>query len=164
MSIQDWGAIGEIVGGIAVVASLIYLAVQIRQNTEQISQSIEANRLAAFERNIDAGNRIRELIILNPELAELFTRGLENYDELQDTDKLRFGMLMRNMFSEMQGAYVRQLSVGSDPDAFAGSARILDSLLEHGGVRAWLDKGDPDWRPEFTAFVRERLAQFRQAK
>jgi hypothetical protein len=63
----------------------------------------------------------------------------------------------------MQGAYVRQLSVGSDPDAFAGSARILDSLLEHGGVRAWLDKGDPDWRPEFTAFVHERLAQFRQA-
>lgn len=30
MTIQDWGAIGEIVGGVAVVVTLIYLATQIR--------------------------------------------------------------------------------------------------------------------------------------
>lgn len=33
MSIQEWAAIAEIVGALAVVASLVYLAVQIRQNT-----------------------------------------------------------------------------------------------------------------------------------
>lgn len=162
MTIQDWGAIGEIVGGIAVVASLVYLAAQIRQNTQQIAQGVESNRLAAFERNIAAGNRIRELIILNPDLAELFSRGLESFGHLQHTDKVRFGMLMRNVFSEMQGAYVRQLSVSEDPHAFAGSARILDSLLASAGVREWLEVGDPDWRPEFEEFVRERLAVFQQ--
>ena len=36
MSIQDWAAIGEIVGAIAVIVTLIYLATQIRQNTRQI--------------------------------------------------------------------------------------------------------------------------------
>ena len=33
MSIQDWGAVGEIVGAIAVVVTLLYLATQIRENT-----------------------------------------------------------------------------------------------------------------------------------
>jgi len=33
MSIQDWGSVGEIVGAIGVVASLLYLAVQIRQSS-----------------------------------------------------------------------------------------------------------------------------------
>ena len=33
MTIQDWGAVGEIVGGVGVIASLLYLAVQIRQNS-----------------------------------------------------------------------------------------------------------------------------------
>ena len=163
MTIQDWGAIGEIVGGIAVVASLVYLAAQIRQNTQQIAHGVETNRLAAFERNIQAGNRIREVIFLNPELAALFARGLESFDKLQDLDALRFSMLMRNMFSEMQGAYVRQMSVSDDPEAFEGNARILNSLLAYTGVREWLDQGDPDWRPEFEAFVHERLAKFRQS-
>ena len=32
MTIQDWGAIGEIVGGLAVIVTLGYLAFQLRQN------------------------------------------------------------------------------------------------------------------------------------
>ena len=32
MTIQEWGAIGEIIGGVAVVASLVYLAMQIRRS------------------------------------------------------------------------------------------------------------------------------------
>jgi hypothetical protein len=39
-SIQDWGALGELVGAFAVVLTLGYLAVQIRQNTK----SMEATR------------------------------------------------------------------------------------------------------------------------
>jgi len=163
MSIQDWGAIGEIIGAIAVVASLVYLAAQIRQNTQQIVHSVESNRLAAFERNIAAGNRIRELIILNPELADLFMRGLKSYAELKPTDDLRFAMLMRNMFSEMQGAFIRQMSVNYDATAYAGNTQILDSLLKNTGVREWLEFGDADWRPEFAEFVRERLAAFRES-
>ena len=31
MSIQDWGAVGELVGGVTVIVTLIYLAVQLRQ-------------------------------------------------------------------------------------------------------------------------------------
>ena len=33
MNLQDWGAIGEVVSALAVVATLIYLAKQIRQHT-----------------------------------------------------------------------------------------------------------------------------------
>lgn len=44
MTILELGAIGELVGGTAVVATLIYLAVQVRQNT----RSIENARLLAL--------------------------------------------------------------------------------------------------------------------
>ena len=36
MTLQDWGAIGEVVGALAVVVTLIYLAKQIGQNTRAI--------------------------------------------------------------------------------------------------------------------------------
>ena len=57
MSIQDLGAIGEILGGIAVLVTLIYLAIQTRTNTkalraqthQQIAESRRNNLFLFFE-------------------------------------------------------------------------------------------------------------------
>ena len=38
MTLQDWGAIGEVVCALAVVITLIYLAKQIKQNTHAMEQ------------------------------------------------------------------------------------------------------------------------------
>jgi hypothetical protein len=34
MTLQDWGALGELVGGVAIIVSLIYVGLQIRQGTQ----------------------------------------------------------------------------------------------------------------------------------
>lgn len=162
MNWEAVGAIAEAAGAIAIFVSLIYVAAQIRQNTQQFTRSIEANQLAAFERNIESGNRIRELLILNPDLAELLSKGFKSYEGLAGQEKMRFGMLLRNIFSEMQGAYVRQLTMAHDPGKFEGSARVIDELLANLGAREWLEANEPDWRPEFREFVYERLAAIKQ--
>jgi hypothetical protein len=156
------GAIAEAVGVVAIFVSLVYVAIQIRQNTRQISRSVDATRLAAFERNIESGNRIRELLMLHPQLSELFLRGLRSYRGLDSSEKFRFGMLLRNVFSAMQGAYIRQLSVEHDPLEFQGSARVIDEILVNPGAREFLEKNEPDWRPEFREFVNGRLAAVKQ--
>lgn len=158
MTIQDWGALGEILGGIAVVASLVYLAMQIRQNTRQISHNIEATRIASLERNIETGNRLRELLIVNPDLAELFLRGMKDFGALEAAEKLRFEMLLRSIFSAFQGAYIRHLSVSADPDDFSGVARMVEAMLENPGARRCLSQAETDWRPEFRDFIAARIA------
>jgi hypothetical protein len=162
MSIQEWAAIAEIVGAVAVVASLVYLAVQIRQNTHGLSMSLKSTELAAFERNVDAGNRIREIFILNPDISELFVRGKSSYTDLRSSDKIRFGMLLSNVFSAFQGAYIRQLTYDNDPESFAGSERLLDSYIRYSGVRDWLSSNNPDWRPQFAALVQQRVHLFEE--
>ena len=164
---MNWDAIGavaEAIGSIGVLISLFYLAMQIRQNTRQISSSIEANRLSAFERNTESGNRIRELFILHPEVAELYHRGNTGLDALQGAERIRYEMLVRNIFSSIQGAYIRQLSVAHDPAGTEGMARIIDEILSSAGVCQFLDCNRPDWRPEFEEFVRERLARIKADK
>ncbi len=156
MSIQDWGAIGELIGALAVVISLIYLAVQIRQNTRQMVQNAELNRLASFERTVENGNHIRELLILNPDLVELVEKGGRSYEKLDTLEKMRFDLMYRNIFSGFQGAFARQSVVGHDPERFAGTVRILDSLLRRPGVLEWLAHGEKDWHPEFAALIEER--------
>ena len=113
MSIQDWGAIGELIGAFAVVVSLIYLAIQIRLNPRQLMQNVELNRLASFERTVETGNHLRELLILNPDLVELVEKGNRSFKELDKVEKIRFDAMYRNILSGFQGAFVRQSVVGS---------------------------------------------------
>ena len=162
MSIQEWAALAEIIGAIAVVASLIYLAVQVRQNTHELSMSLKSTELAAFERNVESGIRIRELFILNPEILDLYDRGGKSYVDLDEDDKLRFDMILRNVFSALQGAYIRQLTYGNDPTHFAGSERTLDRLVKGQGIRDYLSHNNPDWRPEFAALVQQRVRLFEE--
>ena len=159
MSIQDWGAIGEIVGAIAVVASLIYLAIQIRQNTAQISRGVESERFAAFERNAASGNRWREMLLMNPELAELFARGSKSYENLNPDERFRFGLLIRNTFSDLQVAFMRNIHVGKDDMQMAGFQRIVGHLMDNPGVCQWYKRSNVDWDPEFKNAVNEILAQ-----
>ena len=162
MNWEAVGAIAEVVGVIAIFVSLVYVAVQIRQNTQQAARNVEANELAAFERNIESGNRLRELLILHPEVTELLVKGNVSYRNLNSTEKVRFGLLLRNIFAGIQGAYVRQLAIGHDPLGFDSSALVVDDLIQHPGVREWLNRNNPDWRPEFREFVCQRLALIEQ--
>lgn len=158
------GAIAEAVGTVAIFFSLIYMAIQIRLNTKELSRSVEAERLAAFERNIESGNRARELLITYPDLAATFLQGLAASEPLLPAEKFRFELLLRNIFSSIQGAYIRQRSVSHDPQDFAGTAALLDSILINPGARRWLEKSDPDWRPEFRQFVEDRARALERRK
>ena len=157
MNWEAIGALAEAIGVIAIFVSLIYVAVQIRQNTQQVSRSIEADRLSAFERNVESGNHFRELLILHPDLLQLLLKGYKSYKKLDVPEKARFGLLLRNMFSSMQGAYIRHQSVEHDPHYFESTARLLDDILLNPGVREWLERSDLDWRPAFREFIDLRL-------
>ena len=150
-------AIGETIGAVAVVISLLYLAIQIRQNTSHIKSSIAATELAAFERNIASGNRMREFFLLNPELLEVYLKGRGSYAQLKTNEKIKFDMIVRNLFSEIQGAYIRQCSTDHDPDGFLGLAKVVDQTISCTGVKELLQLAEFDWRPEFRNFVFDRL-------
>ena len=48
LTIQDLGALGELLGWVAVLVTLVYLALQTRQNTMAISAQLDAARIAAL--------------------------------------------------------------------------------------------------------------------
>jgi len=162
MNWEAIGALSEATGVIAILISLVYVAIQIRQGTQELTRSIEANQLAAFEQNVESGNHIRELLLLHPDLVELLSDGYASYAKLDASKRMRFGMLIRNIFSSVQGAYVRQLVMAHDPEEFLGTVRVLDEVLVHRGVQEWLETNKPDWRSEFRELVDQRLETIKQ--
>ncbi len=159
MSLEDLGNLGEFVGAIAVVITLVYLALQIRQNTAHLSQNTRAVQLSALQANVESGNRVRELLILNPEVAELYLKGLQGYSQLDRPERLRFGMLVENLLGALQASYDRYVGLEIDPGRVEGIAKMLDSMLVYPGVREWWSRNRADQRSEFHELVRERLAR-----
>lgn len=65
MNWEALGALGEIAGAMAVIVTLVYLSVQIRQNTK-------ASRVAAVQAASENSSRFSELIAGDTALGEVF--------------------------------------------------------------------------------------------
>ena len=88
MNWEAAGAIGEIVGAIAVVGTLGYLALQIRQQNAATNLQIQETILTGFDEPLAliAGDLAR---------ADLFNRGLSDPDRLNDEEATQFSALFR---------------------------------------------------------------------
>ncbi len=75
------GAVGEIIGAAAVVISVIYLAIQIKRQTDQA-------RLAATRELAVAWNEILRLPIEDEKFADLFLKAAPGYHALPNNERL----------------------------------------------------------------------------
>ncbi len=61
LTIQDLGALGELLGSVAVLVTLVYLAFQTRQNTMAIGAQLDAATTATTQANLMSAATSREL-------------------------------------------------------------------------------------------------------
>jgi hypothetical protein len=80
------GAIGEIVGAAAVVATLGYLALQIRQNTREL-------RSSSFRDVFNSYSNVRLATIENSDVSELITKAFERPEEISAAQRYRLDQL-----------------------------------------------------------------------
>ena len=78
MNWEAIGAIGEVVGAFGVIATLGYLAFQIRQNTKQLTLNELASRVAVANASATALRVERRSAYESAELAELWLRGMSD--------------------------------------------------------------------------------------
>lgn len=85
MNIIELGAIGELVGGVAVLATLIYLAAQVRQGNTIVKSQVEH----------ETSRRSSELAIMlaDPAHRDLAFRALEDFEHLSAGEG--FSVMMR---------------------------------------------------------------------
>lgn len=82
MNWEAIGAIGEIIGALAVVATLVYLTIQLKQNTKSINSNNHNFVTQGF-------NQFNLALFSDPELARLSREGIYDIDKLSDIDKVR---------------------------------------------------------------------------
>ncbi|MEH6588586.1 MAG: hypothetical protein V7720_18700, partial [Halioglobus sp.] len=98
MNWEAIGAIGEVVGGIGVIVTLLYLALQVRAST--VASKVES-KLAATRMYSD----FLKTLIDSPEINDLFVRGREDFDSLNSEEFYRFSNLAFQSFAIFSAGY-----------------------------------------------------------
>lgn len=82
MTLEEAYFVSQIVAGIVLVASILFLALQVRQNSRLLARSMS-------EDNRNSQNSLWDQISYNREFAELHMKIGSDYDSLDDMDKYR---------------------------------------------------------------------------
>ena len=107
MDIMELGAIGEMVGGAAVVASLIFVGIQIRHNSELTRESGRiASGTTFHQMNVMYADFFRP-IAQDPELAAIYRKGRAGED-LDADEVVRYEALLQLHVSWLEDVYLQQ--------------------------------------------------------
>jgi hypothetical protein len=119
-------AIGQIVGALAVVISLIYLAREIRSNAR-------AARVASMQTLIRWLGQLTE----HPHLSELYYRGIHDFESLEGAELVRFGALVNQIFHIVNEMYYQRLEGHLDPRVWHEVEAPLCEMIAYPGIQAW---------------------------
>jgi hypothetical protein len=146
MSLEDLGNIGELIAAIGVIASLIYLAVQIRQNTRWLRASTH-HSLTSLTAEL---NRVIEE---NPDMARIMRVGTQDFAQLSPDERLRFNTNLGSRFRHHENLYYQYRSGMLDEQQFSGLRRRFAWHLRFPGTLGYWRNARGFHSDEFAAYV-----------
>ena len=147
VTLEDFGNLGDFLGGIAVIVTLIYLARQIRESTKvarlQTLQTIKSDAL-----------QLRIAGLQNPEIAVILAKSIEDSSSFTTAERIRFNLLCAGVFENFDQSY--QAAATGLIDDF-GNEHLLRSYLSQEAVRQWWSEGRDLFHPDFVAHVEKAV-------
>ncbi|NIR44180.1 MAG: hypothetical protein GWN99_08660 [Gemmatimonadetes bacterium] len=141
MNWEAIGAVGEAAGAVGVIVSLVYLAVQVRQNTRSV-------RGEMYESIVTAIVDLVEPLTQDQELARIFETAVEDWDAVSFEDRSRLVYLLFSVFKLFENLHYQFRQGTLDPSLWAGWHNLILSYYAMPGVRTW-------WQMRRLAFSAE---------
>ena len=153
MNWEAIGAVGEILGALAVVISLGYVAIQIRQNTNE-------TKMQRTQSLISANSDVNLEFATNGELARILRLGLQDYNQLSEDEQVRFGALCFSAFNRYGFAF-HQFQTGQLEEKFWNNMEYeLSVFLSLPGGGEWWNQDKPRFLPEFVTYIDGMVEDF----
>ena len=150
MNLQTMSQLGEFVGGFGVIFSLVYLAMQVRSNTNSQRADMTARileRLAAQQHTFG----------FDVEANKFFMRAISEPTSLTIEERSRFLWIMTEFLSSME-FLMQQYEAGNvEEQTWLRWSKTLDWWFTFPGIRAsWMGRPTP-YTNSFTSYIDDRL-------
>ena len=122
MTLNDLANLGQIIGALAVVVSLTYVALQIRQNTNAV-------RSAAAQVVHEHFASWYHLLASDESLSQVAIDGLKDYGSLSGKDKARFVAAFMAFLAYSQNAFLKWREKMLEPQLWMGWELLIMNLV-----------------------------------
>ena len=146
MPLEQIANIAEIFGMIVVAITLVFLTMQMRQNTRAI-------RSSAAQNVNEMAVAIYASIVADAEVADLLVRGLRDPDTLTDVETARFIAHWQSSFFTWQNWFHQWREDALDDGTWEGFSRLLNDIYQTPGIRYFWQQR----RQYFSGEFREHL-------
>lgn len=143
-------AIGEIIGAIAVVISVIYLAVQVQKQTEE-------TKLSATRDLASLGDQVIDRINSDLKLTAIYRNAVQNYDELSDDERLWAALIFQRFTRVMEQQVLHLKKENSDPIYFESFRRVYFDGVRFPGYQQWWVNSADLFSDEFQDYVNKLI-------
>jgi hypothetical protein len=148
---ETLGNIGDFVGGIAVIITLIYLAVQIRENSR-------STRLAAMQSTMLAAQNVGKLPAQDRDLSRVLRVGLTEPDQLDKDEFQQFRYYLLNMLRVHEDMFVQHKAGVIDDETWLARADSLRTVFSTpGGRKIW--EASNAYRADFRTWLDSHLRE-----
>jgi hypothetical protein len=144
---EAMGAVGELLGSLLVLVTLVYLAIQTHSIKKQMKAEARYNFVASMA-------DINLHIAQNTQTASVWRKGLEDVDSLSSDERMQFLMYMGQSCNFWSVMYRLEQDGTLPADQWSIAKTDMVSLLaSSGGLFFWKHGGREAFDDEFAAFV-----------
>ena len=154
--------IADIVGAIAIVISLVYVAVQVKHSSKMIDQSNQLSKANTWHTQCSTYNEVFSQLAVDSGLADIYYRRI-NGEDLAGADGVRYCAFVNTFLAYLEDVNVQSKLQLLSEELEGGSPLILFGPYVNKLLRAecarkwWRDDARSLYTLEFYQFVTERL-------
>jgi hypothetical protein len=146
MSLEEWGWLGGLLGGVGIVISVVYLAAELRQNTRAI-------RLAAFQNVIDSFAGVSFDLARDRQLVDLFVRAAREFAMLDEVERTQYSYMMLSYLRRAEGLLFQTEIRVLQTDQWSGIRASIRAVLTPPGARHCWNEIKDRFNPRFREFI-----------
>ena len=148
MNWEAVSAVSQLVGSLAVVVSVLYLAVQLRSSTR-------VARVAAMDAAAAALRDVTKPFMENAELARIWRTGLENLNALSPEDQARFFHAAHQFLKALETIHYHYVYGLLDAQLCDGWRELLHHYVATPGLNHYLTLRGAVFSERFRKFIAE---------
>ena len=150
MNWEAIGSVGDAIGGVGVVLTLLYLAHQTRQNTRAV-------RAASFQQVADSLSDVSMTVVQDPSLVSLLVRVNSDAASLSEEDTARYGYFLLATVRRIESLFFHAEQGTIESQSWLGTQQTLHIIFGKEIAQRWWAENSNRFNADFRAYIDQNV-------
>ncbi len=157
ITLEQASFIAEIAGVLAIVISLVYLALQVGQNTR-------TTRLESVHAISTEFNNFYDMLASSRELSDIWYRGMFDFHSLDTTEQVRYTLVVTRAMRTWHEQYFQWREGVMDAEFWQSWQALLSDVMQYPGFQEVWTQRKHHYSEGFQSVVDTVVAELKDAK